>query len=193
VPDSGSVVVVVDAGAPDSGINGTCPSFTASALTLDPPGNQDILIARVLFRDDGTADVVLRGSSALLEPFNFGDAPVLCSGPDTCIDTLGDLPDLAANAETTVNLDFAEIDGGEIALLSATPDTADFLTFAYIAWGDYEPANVPGGDDTLEQLAAGRWNLADRITVTGDADTIVGTGDTTVETGFTTCDGDGDF
>jgi hypothetical protein len=189
------VVIVVDSGAPDSGTNGDCPAFATAALAIDPPGNQDVLIARVLFRDDGSADVVLRGSPDIAEPFNFGDAPVLCSGPDDCIDTLGDLPDLAANAEVTVNLPLADIDGGEIALLSDTPDTVGFLTFAYIAWGDYDPTNVPGGDDTLEQLAdgEGRWNLTDRITVTDDADTIVGNGTTTVETGFVTCDGDGDF
>jgi len=194
--DSG-VVVVVDSGAPDSGVNGNCPDFATQADLIEAGNAQEIVIARVLFRGNGGATVVLRNPSTTTA-FNFGDASLLCSGSnDTCSD-VSDLDDLAPGAEVSRFLDDTVPAGGEIALLSSDLQFA----IAYMAWeGDdaYESEPVtgtvefPGPTAALDEFASNsnpsRWTLGERIAVTTE-NTIYGNGATETEAGFDVCTGD---
>jgi len=205
------VVIVVDSGAPDSGTNGDCPANleTTASDAIVAGNSQDIAIARVLFRTNGGATVVLKNVSNAT--FDFGDTLFLCSGAlNTCVSTNA-LPDLAAGAEQTINfIDDTTADGGELALFLA--DGVSVL--AYVAWDDGvtdyvsqvvtadfdDDANTPDTDSTddLEQLAIAtggvRWTEDDRVTIVAPQNTLFGDeDDTNTADGFSVCTGDGDF
>jgi hypothetical protein len=202
----GSVVDAALPAAPDSGVNGSCPDFEDSALEVEA-GGQNIVIARVLFRANERATIVLRA----VDDFDFGASSYLCNGVGNCTDVSG-FGTLLAGQELLRSLDDLTPDGGEIALLSSEGDFAN----AYIAWGeDYESGDVTDVADatadppivigategTLEEFVAAadpaRWTLGDRVdTSTDGINTIVGIageGPANTEGGYAVCTGDGDF
>jgi len=193
--------------APDSGVNGDCPAFEASALEADP-GGQNIVIARVLFRANERATIVLRA----VNDFDFSQSSYLCNGVGDCTDVSG-FGTLPAGQELLRSLDDLTVDGGEIVLL----ESAGTFANAYIAWGtDYDSGDVADVKDatatppvvidatdgtTLGEFVAtaapARWTLGDRVdTSTDGTNTIVGVegnGSASTEDGYATCVGDGDF
>jgi hypothetical protein len=209
-PDGGDVVIP-DAAAPDSGVNGDCPANLETTLSddINPVNDQEIAIARVFFRTNGGATVVLKNVSNAT--FAFSNTSFLCSGAlNTCVATNG-LPALAAGAEQTLNfIDDTTADGGELALLLNGGSAA----VAYVAWDDgvtdYVSQDVTADfdDDTntvdtttaddLEAIAIasgnGRWTQDDRVTVLAGQNTLFGDDDPAdTAGGFAACTGDGDF
>jgi hypothetical protein len=192
----------------DSGVNGDCVGFADPPTADDAQAGQDVVIARVLFNDDGnTATVVLR----VINPFALGGEHRICWGPDNSdcvfaddgVDGSGDAGAAERPAGTEVPIVVGavgnpiDVDSGELFYASNVPEEAGgegVIVFAYVNWGDHDSADVPGAGvgATLESLAeaAGRWTTGDSITLDENDKAFSGSGDTASEAGFAGCTAD---
>jgi hypothetical protein len=194
LPDAGGdAAVVIDSGAPDSGVNGDCPNFATEATGVEAAvGNQNIVISRVEFVSDG-ARVTFRGVGD--GGFNFANPMVLCTGTslaDNCSEGVQDLdPDgaLDDNEEVEIFIDAVDPETGELALVSGDPEGVNPIVFAYIAWGD-----AFASDLETNAVGGGFWTLDDRVPVDGDNTiyTDASEGSTDEAAGYGVCTGDGD-
>lgn len=199
VPDSGGG----SSGPADSGVNGDCAGFTTGLTTLDPQNSQDVVIARVIFNDDGeTATAVLR----VINAFSFGGDQVLCWGATNSecapVDDgiIGTPSPVGAEifVEVGSSADPIEVADGELFFAAANPETdtpQDPLTvFAYVNWGDHTSADVDAGGPipTLEGMAdaAGFWTIGESVDLDGDDNAFFGLGDTSLGSGFDGCTAD---
>jgi hypothetical protein len=182
----------------DSGVNGDCAGFTTGIPNINPQNSQDVVIARVIFNNDGeTATAVLR----VINAFTFGGDQVLCWGSSNSECALvddgieGNPSPVGAEIFVTVGNAIDPIDAteGELLFAADTPQT-DPAVFGYVNWGDHVSADVDdaGPLPTLEGFADAQnfWTIGESVDLDGNDNAFFGLGDTDVGTGFAGCTAD---
>lgn len=211
-PDGG-----VDASTPDGGGgtgggagdgvgSGPCPNFATAAGDIEEQDGQVVVIARVVFNGDGSADVVLRNplpavpGDAGATNFPLIEPRALCSGANNC-EFLEDIcddddGDILSGEEVTCTISDTGITEGEVGLLSDSASVPGAFVFAYVQWDiDNNFVSVPpsvGGGENLEARAvasgSGFWGADQTIAVDADDDAIVATGDSITASDFESCE-----
>jgi hypothetical protein len=191
-----AVVVVSDAGPVELV---ACEDLDEATATADTTaGNQEVIITRIQFNGNGSADVTFR---VVIPQFNFTSPLELCTGSEfnfDCDDVVQDpaLGDggvgiLVEGDEVTFTTPGVNPVAGEIALLNGA--ASDSIVRAYVAWGNFTSvAPLTGGGDSLDTRAAdeGVWTDGERVELLGNS-VIFANGNVTTAAGFDACTPEG--
>ncbi|HVZ32546.1 MAG TPA: hypothetical protein VG963_08970, partial [Polyangiaceae bacterium] len=155
-----------------------CPPIAAA-----PANDQDLVIARVRFDSDGSADVLMQNVGAGLLSFGV-QGYQLCNGRNNCV-YLAETQSvtLLINDSFSVRIPDTLPSGGELAIVLNQPDLPS-STEAYVAWGS---GAANGSFEPLVNNDLRLWNTGERIAIEPGDSGFVSTGDTTKASGYSSC------